>query len=108
MLPRPYLFLKEALIREWVRRGSRMTVQDAKEVVGIRGPGGNDGMGRGTSGDWGEKVERVWEFLKESGGLRRAPEPVVVLEEGAPVEAEGPNGAAGGMEVEMTPAPGVM
>lgn len=25
--------------------------------------------GREGMGEWGEKVERVWEFLKESGGL---------------------------------------
>lgn len=48
-----------------------MDMHDAREAVGIRGEGGTQGMGRGASGEWGEKVDRVWEFLVESGGLRK-------------------------------------
>ena len=60
ILPRPYLFLKETLMREWVRLGGRMGASDARRV------GGNATAGS----DWGEKIERVWEFLVDSGGLR--------------------------------------
>lgn len=60
ILPRPYLFLKETLMREWVRLGGRMGASDARRVGG--------GAAAGT--EWGEKVERVWEFLVDTGGLR--------------------------------------
>lgn len=58
-------------MREWVRKGGNVDKHDAREAVGIRGEGGTQGMGRGASGEWGEKVDRVWEFLVESGGLRK-------------------------------------
>ena len=77
ILPRPYLYLKEILMREWVRKGGNMDMHDAREAIGIRGEGGTQGMGRGASGEWGEKIDRVWEFLVESGGLRK---PVAVAE----------------------------
>ena len=60
ILPRPYLFLKETLMREWVRFGGRMGAVDARRV------GGNATDGS----ELGEKIERVWEFLLDSGGLR--------------------------------------
>ena len=59
MLPKPYLFLKSSILREWVRLKSKMNGKEARRVVGAV-----DG------GEWGEKVERVWEFLKEGGGLK--------------------------------------
>jgi len=67
MLPRPYLFLKQTLLREFVKLGSRMNSLDARKAVRRR----DEEIGRSGMGEWGEKVERVWEFLKESGGLQQ-------------------------------------
>lgn len=65
ILPRPYLFLKETLLREWARLGGEMGAEDARRCVA----GPKDG-GKAT-GEWGEKIERVWEFLVDLGGLRK-------------------------------------
>jgi len=48
-------------MREWVRLKIRMNGREAKRVVGLK---------EDEEGEWGEKVERVWEFLREGGGLR--------------------------------------
>ncbi|KAM0745808.1 transcriptional adaptor 2 [Meredithblackwellia eburnea MCA 4105] len=61
ILPRPYLFLKETLLREFTRLGGVMGSSDARRVAAA-------GAGEGT--EWAEKVDRVWEFLCDSGGLR--------------------------------------
>jgi transcriptional adapter 2-alpha len=68
ILPRPYLFLKEALMREWVRTGGKMGCREARLVVSRSSASNPNGLG--AAGEWGEKVERVWEFLVETGGLR--------------------------------------
>lgn len=70
MLPRPYLFLKQTLLREYVRietlgKGRKMNQEDARKAVRRS----DEESGREGMGEWGEKVERVWEFLKTSGGL---------------------------------------
>ncbi|GAA6012842.1 hypothetical protein JCM11491_006196 [Sporobolomyces phaffii] len=71
MLPRPYLFLKQTLLREYVRiesatgAGRRMTGDEARRAVRRA----DEDVGREGMGEWGEKVERVWEFLRESAGL---------------------------------------
>ncbi|GAA5960143.1 hypothetical protein JCM3765_002485 [Sporobolomyces pararoseus] len=78
MLPRPYLFLKQTLLREYVRIESlaggkgnggkkrrKMNQEDARKAVRRS----DEESGREGMGEWGEKVERVWEFLKTSGGL---------------------------------------
>ncbi|KAK4705981.1 transcriptional adapter 2-alpha, partial [Phenoliferia sp. Uapishka_3] len=81
ILPRPYLFLKETLMREWVRLGGRMGASDARRV------GGNATTGT----EWGEKIERVFEFLLDSGGLR-LPEEEGEGEEDTPDSSPGPGG----------------
>lgn len=63
ILPRPYLFLKEALLREWVKSGGKMGLREARKVV-VKGD-------KEVGGEWGEKIERVWEFLVETGLGRR-------------------------------------
>ncbi|GAA6042350.1 hypothetical protein JCM8097_003865 [Rhodosporidiobolus ruineniae] len=71
ILPRPYLFLKEVLLREWVRLKGRMTSRDARRAVLREGKGGEvpAGMEDGAGGEWGEKVELVWEFVRAAQGL---------------------------------------
>lgn len=46
-----------------------MTADGAKNVVGRRNGEGSEVSGA-AEGEWGEKVERVWEFLVDAGGLR--------------------------------------
>lgn len=64
ILPRPYLFLKEVLLREWVRLKGRMGPAEARRAV-VREGGAEEEAG----GEWGEKVERVWEFVRDAAGL---------------------------------------
>ncbi|GAA6002873.1 chromatin-binding transcription regulator ADA2 [Rhodotorula paludigena] len=79
ILPRPYLFLKEVLLREWVRLKGRMGPREARRAVvreqQLVGPDGEvvagDG-GDGAQGEWGEKIERVWEFVRDAAGLAGA------------------------------------
>ncbi|BGP41060.1 Transcriptional adapter ada2 [Rhodotorula kratochvilovae] len=68
ILPRPYLFLKEVLLREWVRLKGAMGPHDARRAV-VREGGGGHGGEEEAGGEWGEKVERVWEFVRDAAGL---------------------------------------
>ena len=61
ILPRPYLYLKEILLREWVRKGGRMAIGDARKAIGKNAVG--------TDAEWAEKIDRVWEFLVRTGAL---------------------------------------
>ncbi|GAA5859810.1 hypothetical protein JCM8547_007038 [Rhodosporidiobolus lusitaniae] len=70
ILPRPYLFLKEVLLREWVRLKGRMGAREARRAVIREKNGELLGPEEGVGGEWGEKIERVWEFLREAMGLR--------------------------------------
>ncbi|GAA5861218.1 hypothetical protein JCM1840_003119 [Sporobolomyces johnsonii] len=75
ILPRPYLFLKEVLLREWVRLRGRMGPNEARRVVGREQKGVEQGWqlpDEGAQGEWGEKIERVWEFLCDTAGLRES------------------------------------
>lgn len=49
-----------------------MGAREAREVAGApaEGEGGSE-----AQEEWGEKVERVWEFLKDTGGLGRGVPP---------------------------------
>ncbi|KAM0789610.1 hypothetical protein ACM66B_000416 [Microbotryomycetes sp. NB124-2] len=88
ILPKPYLYLKEVLLREWTRLGGQMTYSDARKVVAkpvhqtqfddLQNGLTNGSLSsttltgqEGVGGEWGEKVERVFEFLCDTGGLRR-------------------------------------
>lgn len=108
ILPRPYLFLKEVLLREYVRLKERMDGAEARRAVvreqkiaaeggagalgGLPPPSGPETIGAG--GEWGEKIERVWEFLRETTGLRDAARAAGSEGEGgdAPAAAGGANG----------------
>ncbi|GAA5993345.1 hypothetical protein JCM10908_001439 [Rhodotorula pacifica] len=71
ILPRPYLFLKEVLLREYVRLKDKMDGTEAKRAVLREKNGEVVGPPDGAGGEWGEKIERVWEFLRDTAGLRR-------------------------------------
>lgn len=70
ILPRPYLFLKEVLLREYVRLKGNMTAREARRAVVREKNGELLGPEEGVGGEWGEKIERVWEFLRDSMGLK--------------------------------------
>ncbi|GAA5890767.1 hypothetical protein JCM6882_000651 [Rhodosporidiobolus microsporus] len=70
ILPRPYLFLKEVLLREWVRLKGQMGAREAKRAVLREKNGELLGPEEGVGGELGEKIERVWEFVRESAGLQ--------------------------------------
>lgn len=70
ILPRPYLFLKEVLLREWVRLKDRMNGTEARRVVLKEKNGELLGPAEGATGEWGEKIECVWEFLRDTTGLK--------------------------------------
>jgi len=53
------LVLKAVLTREWVRRGGNLSASDARAIF----------PSTTSNPEWGEKVERVWEFLVDTGGL---------------------------------------
>ncbi|KZV95192.1 hypothetical protein EXIGLDRAFT_834457 [Exidia glandulosa HHB12029] len=56
ILPRPYLAVKETLVREFARRGGRLRKKEAKEIVKIDGT----------------KVNKIWDFLVQAGVLKLA------------------------------------
>ncbi|GAA5880125.1 hypothetical protein JCM3774_004156 [Rhodotorula dairenensis] len=70
ILPRPYLFLKEVLLREYVRLKDKMDGTEARRAVLREKNGEVFGPLDGAGGEWGEKIERVWEFLRDTVGLK--------------------------------------
>jgi transcriptional adapter 2-alpha len=74
ILPRPYLFLKEVLLREYVRLKDKMDGTEARKAVLREKNGEVFGPPDGAGGEWGEKIERVWEFLRDTVGLKEAQE----------------------------------
>lgn len=85
-----------------------MGLKEAKKVVG------KDKGERDVGGEWGEKIERVFEFLIETGGLRKRNETEQAVEqstEGVSSATLKPltNGVCGevtaGVDVEMEHSP---
>jgi transcriptional adapter 2-alpha len=54
ILPKPYLVIKETLVREYARRGGKLRRREARELVKIDV----------------NKTSRVWDFLVQAGYLR--------------------------------------
>lgn len=54
ILPKPYLVIKETLIREYARRGGKLRRREARDLVKIDV----------------NKTSRVWDFLVQAGYLR--------------------------------------
>ncbi|PPQ95335.1 hypothetical protein CVT26_008180 [Gymnopilus dilepis] len=59
ILPKPYLVIKETLIREYARRGGKLRRREARDLVKIDV----------------NKTSRVWDFLVQSGYLKITNEP---------------------------------
>ena len=54
ILPKPYLVIKETLVREYARRGGKLRRREARDLVKIDV----------------NKTSRVWDFLVQAGFLR--------------------------------------
>ena len=54
ILPKPYLAIKETLVREYARRGGKLRRREARDLVKIDV----------------NKTSRVWDFLVQAGYLR--------------------------------------
>ncbi|KDQ55691.1 hypothetical protein JAAARDRAFT_48581 [Jaapia argillacea MUCL 33604] len=59
ILPKPYLVIKETLVREYARRGGKLRRREARDLVKIDV----------------NKTSRVWDFLVQAGYLRINQEP---------------------------------
>ncbi|TFY58745.1 hypothetical protein EVJ58_g6225 [Rhodofomes roseus] len=57
ILPKPYLVIKETLVREYARRGGKLRRREARDLVKIDV----------------NKTSRVWDFLVQAGFLRVGP-----------------------------------
>jgi transcriptional adapter 2-alpha len=59
ILPKPYLVIKETLVREYARRGGKLRRREARDLVKIDV----------------NKTSKVWDFLVHTGFLKIAQEP---------------------------------
>lgn len=59
ILPKPYLIIKETLVREYARRGGKLRRREARDLVKIDV----------------NKTSRVWDFLVQAGYLKITPDP---------------------------------
>jgi len=59
ILPKPYLVIKENLVREYARRGGKLRRREARDLVKIDV----------------NKTSRVWDFLVQAGFLKITPDP---------------------------------
>jgi transcriptional adapter 2-alpha len=59
IFPKPYLVIKETLVREYARRGGKLRRREARDLVKIDV----------------NKTSRVWDFLVQSGYLKITTEP---------------------------------
>lgn len=76
ILPKPYLVIKETLVREYARRGGKLRRREARDLVKIDV----------------NKTSRVWDFLVQTGFLKIAPD--LTTNANAQVSAN-PNNATG-------------
>jgi len=61
ILPKPYLVVKETLVREYARRGGKLRRREARDLVKIDV----------------NKTSRVWDFLAQAGFLQINAEPTI-------------------------------
>lgn len=57
ILPKPYLVIKETLVREYARRGGKLRRREARDLARIDV----------------NKMSRIWDFLVQAGYLRIQP-----------------------------------
>ncbi|KAI6157941.1 hypothetical protein BKA82DRAFT_996238 [Pisolithus tinctorius] len=67
ILPKPYLVIKETLVREYARRGGKLRRREARDLVKIDV----------------NKTSRVWDFLVQAGYLKITPDPQPVASQEA-------------------------
>ncbi|KAI5119808.1 hypothetical protein M0805_006941 [Coniferiporia weirii] len=58
IMPKPYLVIKETLVREYARRGGQLRRREARDLIKIDV----------------NKTSRVWDFLHQAGFLKAAPD----------------------------------
>ncbi|KAJ7470510.1 hypothetical protein FB451DRAFT_1253941 [Mycena latifolia] len=68
ILPKPYLVVKETLVREYARRGGKLRRREARDLVKIDV----------------NKTSRVWDFLAQAGFLQINAEPTIINPAPAP------------------------
>ncbi|KAI6010512.1 hypothetical protein EDC04DRAFT_2905864 [Pisolithus marmoratus] len=81
ILPKPYLVIKETLVREYARRGGKLRRREARDLVKIDV----------------NKTSRVWDFLVQAGYLKITPDPQPVASQEA--------GASGPSQQSQTSSP---
>src|SRR5882762_10560596 len=59
ILPKPYLVIKETLVREYARRGGKLRRREARDLVKVDV----------------NRTSRVWDFLVQAGFLQIGTEP---------------------------------
>ena len=76
LLPKPYLVVKETLVREYARRGGKLRRREARDLVKIDV----------------NKLSRVWDFLVQSGYLKITNEQSAVTASSTAPSASQPQG----------------
>jgi transcriptional adapter 2-alpha len=76
LLPKPYLVVKETLVREYARRGGKLRRREARDLVKIDV----------------NKISRVWDFLVQSGYLKITNEQSAVTAPSTASSASQPQG----------------
>jgi len=79
LLPKPYLVVKETLVREYARRGGKLRRREARDLVKIDV----------------NKLSRVWDFLVQSGYLKITNEQSAVTAPSTASSASQPQGNGG-------------
>lgn len=84
ILPKPYLVIKETLVREYARRGGKLRRREARDLVKIDV----------------NKTSRVWDFLVQAGYLKITTDPTT-----APPAQEAPIGPGKEPQTIISPRP---
>ena len=80
ILPKPYLVIKETLVREYARRGGKLRRREARDLVKIDV----------------NKTSRVWDFLVQAGFLKVGAMDVPATAAAAAAGTGGAGSATGG------------
>ncbi|KAL4267447.1 Transcriptional adapter 2 [Pleurotus pulmonarius] len=78
ILPKPYLVIKETLVREYARRGGKLRRREARDLVKIDV----------------NKTSRVWDFLVQTGFLKITAEPAAPAASAAQAPPDSTTGGA--------------
>ncbi|KAI0065996.1 SWIRM-domain-containing protein [Artomyces pyxidatus] len=89
ILPKPYLVIKETLVREYARRGGKLRRREARDLVKIDV----------------NKTSRVWDFLVQAGYLRINVDAGAQSQSQATESAAGPSGTPGSSQTGVPASP---